>query len=296
MPSAPATPNIIPADGGSVFDVLKKLSSSESQVALIRPNNPPLGIGGFLFDIVGDEMVELTTDTSDHYAEDNTPIQDQATLRPEKVTVQGFIGELILTANTTPVITPEPMPLKPNLPLRPQFAPGATQVLGILAAQSVQTRAAITIGQSLYGLYQQLTPQQLVQVPQTPNQPPRQRPNLTPKQSANQTKQQQVFGYFYQLWKGRQLFSVETPWGVYNDMILELGRFTQPEETKFRTDAFLTFKKMRFARQSSVQVGQIAGRAAFQRAPQTSIGTAATQPVTPAQSESVYHRFLNPNP
>lgn len=265
--------NIIPSDEGSVFDVLKQLSTSQSQIALIRPNNPPPGIAGFLFDIVGDEAVELNTDTTDHYVEDNYAIQDQAALRPEKVTIRGFVAELVFVNPEEEKVSPVTNPLPANPGFEPELTPGARQELDEAEETIDLEDNAIESGQSLYGLYQQLA-----------------------SQRPNQTRQEQVFGYFYQLWKGRQLFTVQTPWGVFTNMILELGRSEQLEDTRFRTDMTLIFKKIRVAQSATVNVGQIAGRASFQRAPVSQNGTAGTPQVTAQEETSLLYKIAHPTP
>ena len=56
----------------------------------ILPVQPPK----FLFHYEGENAVNLESDITDHYVEDNTAIADQIGLTPEMITVQGFIGEL----------------------------------------------------------------------------------------------------------------------------------------------------------------------------------------------------------
>ena len=47
-----------------------------------------------LFHIEGENNGVFESDITDHYIEDNTTIVDQIGLRPEVITVTGFIGEL----------------------------------------------------------------------------------------------------------------------------------------------------------------------------------------------------------
>ena len=49
-----------------------------------------LGIGGLAFDIFEEHKVELQSDITDHYVEDNTAIQDQIANRPLKFTLRGI--------------------------------------------------------------------------------------------------------------------------------------------------------------------------------------------------------------
>ena len=43
------------------------------------------GVDGFIFDIYGDETVNLTAEITDHTIEDNSQIQDHITLKPKKI-------------------------------------------------------------------------------------------------------------------------------------------------------------------------------------------------------------------
>lgn len=47
-----------------------------------------------LFHYEGEQSAELTSDITDHFVEDNSAIQDQVSLRPVRITTQGFVGEL----------------------------------------------------------------------------------------------------------------------------------------------------------------------------------------------------------
>src|SRR5271163_4191719 len=47
-----------------------------------------------LFHTEGENVAHLQSDITDHFIEDNTAINDQIALKPEMVTVHGFIGEL----------------------------------------------------------------------------------------------------------------------------------------------------------------------------------------------------------
>ena len=52
-------------------------------------------IGYFIFDIDGTVTHQLESDITDHYVEDNTAVQDHIALRPEKITLKNYQGELL---------------------------------------------------------------------------------------------------------------------------------------------------------------------------------------------------------
>ena len=335
--------NVIPSDSPPTLDVVKSLSTLE-QKAIVRPNNPPPGIAGFLFDIVGDEWVELQSDITDHFVEDNTAINDQIALRPEQVTVRGIVAELTNAGAQPDAPIPPINPLPTNIPLQPQFTPASLTsqlaVVGTTAARtgvaalvtgsgakgvvrsvsaslvaSAQSRvsdallaairtlldptnaAALLVpnvalpvdAQNAVNVINSLAPKSstvILAALKTPTVPSSQQLVSTAFQSVNnannpdsslaqvyaakqptqpnQTKQSSAFLYFYNLWKSRQLFSVETAWGVWTNMAILSIRTEQPEDTRFKSDFTVTFKKVRLAAAATVSLGQLAGRAVSQ--------------------------------
>lgn len=254
---------IVPTSSPSIFDTIRSLSTLDQQ-AIIRPNNPPPGIAGYLMDVVGDEDVDLTSEITDHFIEDNTTIQDQIGLRPEVITVRGVVAELV--ASTAALSKPSPG-LNP-LPILDGLVPSLTQAQQKMradeAAAATAKSASVTSGKSLYGYYDQRAAKQ-----------------------PNQTKQARIFGYFYQLWKGRQLFSVETPWGIFNNCAILTCRMSQSESSKYESDVVLTFKTIRIAGDVTVNVGQLAGRLSLEQSPTTQNGNAGTSALTPTRKQSI---------
>lgn len=263
---------IIPTDSPSIFAVLNTLVASNATLAIVRPNNPPPGIAGFLLDLPEDDSSELESDITDHYLEDNTAVQDQIALRPEVVTLTGKVAELVRTVPTVTNVAAVANPLPLVAGLEPQFAPGATQTQAQAASTAAASSAAIADTQTLYGYYNAHVPQQ-----------------------PNQTKQSLVYGYIYQLWLGRQLFSVETPWGTMTNMAILSASAKQDAVTRSVTDFSITFKKIRTARSITVVPGLLAGRSVFQRAPVSNNGTIGQNPVTTAQ-QGVFLQQATPTP
>jgi len=260
---------IIPSDSASVFQVLNdlKVTRPDKVQAIIRPNNPPAGIAGYVFDIVGEESMELNSDITDHYVEDNTSIQDQISLKPEKFTVRGMVAELKMVEPLQAIQSPELNAL-PFFPvLSPVFTIGSEELqLSLAAGLAAQTNSIIET-QSLFGYFNGNAG------------------------SIPQTAQGKAFAYFYQLWKGRQMFSVETPWGVMNSMAIESLSPTQGDVTRYRTDFAITFKKIRFAQAVTVNLGQLAGRAAQQQASTTQQAKATTTTATEPQKQSFIYQM-----
>ena len=235
---------IVPTDSDSIYKALSGLQNTRGSVAVVRPDNPPEGIAGFIFDIRTDDSSDLESDIPDHYLEDNTAVQDHIALRPETVSVSGETGELVYTAVTTPAVSniPDTLPLIPSLMPELSIAAAAAQLALIEAVDGFNSAMAQT--QSLYGYYTATFPQ-----------------------AAGQTKQSRIYNYFYQLWKGRQLFSVETPWGYFTNMAIQSLSAKQGESTRYITSFDITFKKIRVAQEVSVKQGLVLNSAVFGRVP-----------------------------
>lgn len=259
--------NVVNTTATSVFDVVKALQTLDQQ-AIIRPLNPPPGVAGYLFDINEQDAVELRSTITDHYVENNTAIQDHIALAPEKVTVNGLVAELtnaLVQPDRTAQI-PESLPLVPEL--LPTYTPQAEQEQAARAATAAETVGAVTENNSLYSYFSAKSP-------------------TTP----NQTKQAGAFAYFYNLWKGRVLCSVETPWGIWTNMAIEGYRAEQEADSRYKSNFKLTFKKIRFAGIVSVQVGQLAGRRVAQvgQSDPTQNGNAGQSDTTPEKRQSILY-------
>jgi hypothetical protein len=355
--------NIIPSDSPSVFEALNTLETSSpgQYAAIVRPNNPPPGIGGFLFDIPGDEELRLKSAISRHYVENNTPISDHIALEPEMITLRGVVAEIATptapqkAVNNVVGVLPICAPMVPTMSAGvvakmaaivigtvSNKAGGIGGQIGSMAAaglagggiSSAQMQATVTgaVAQtaanlsglpaasitSLLGLISSGSSGNTTQAmnilcasasspaissaainlqilgAKTPTSTNQSVYNYFANSSAYQTKgprQSNASLFFQQAWWGRQLMSVETPWGIFNNMAIAEIRAVQPKESKWQTDMTVIFEKIRVVGDISTKIGQLADRNAIQSAPQTQIGNAGmTQPTT-SQSTSLYVGF-----
>lgn len=377
--------NIIPSDQPSELDIVESLTTLE-QKAIIRPNNPPPGIAGFLFDIAGDEWVELTSQITDHYTEANQAVQDNIALAPEKITVRGMVAELVAATPAPQPVAPVTNPLPDNIPATPPLTDGATSsilssagigflaktfvtnaALGILARKSPGTASvvkafgpqiiagaqgriltALTASmrtlqlpesitalqaipsaplpsdvQSAVGVVQKVLPKtagSMIAAVTTLGNPASQQliggavaqQDAASGQNAsllqvyqakqptppNATRQSSAFLYLYSLWKGRQLFSVETAWGIWTNMAIESIRAEQREDSKYVTNFSVTFKKIRIADTVTVKIGDLAGRNAFQTSANAPIqnGNVGQTAIAPEEKQSILRSIFGPQP
>lgn len=203
----------------------------------IKGQNQP---AAFLFHYEGENSVTLDSDVTDHFVEDNTAIQDQVALKPVLVSTRGYIGEL---NNVPPQLLELLRTSAEKLTSVEAFVPQLTATAIIaynVALQAYQAEqaieaAAVSAWNSL-PFVSNLTEQQkkdqaaLGLVPEKP-----------------QTQQQQAFMTFFGYWNKKQLFTVQTPWAIFDNMIIKTIRITQDETTNAVSDFEITFKQMRFA-------------------------------------------------
>lgn len=367
--------NIIPSAAPSVYAQLSKLDSA----AIVRPNNPPAGIAGFLFHVDGDQSIRLRSMITRHTVEDNTTIQDNIALLPEEVSLKGLIAELTDSGSNDQAISPpvQPLPLFPGLfpsyaaeanisfskrvgalvvsagttltlgknglsagvdlggsigPLSANaivqtttkeladvlppsvevqvaIAAAVQNAVGLVAGGNAPTSGAIAaaiqaavgnvVGAGLSPSIEELIAQSVNSSLGTTiagNASPDAASTASLYQyyasrapsGKGQSAQSVAFGFFYQMWKGRQLFSVETPWGVLNDMAIAAVDVEQGEESKYISNFTITFERIRIAQSVTVNPGQLAGRNLIQASASapTQGGNPATTPVTAAQYQS----------
>lgn len=282
-----------------VFEFLKNLSP-ERQIAIVRPFNPPPGIGGYVFDVVGDDTVALNSEITDHFLEDNSAIQDQIARKPEQVTVRGFVGELADVRNRSEAVddflSPRAVETNQNLPLNsplvPELAEQAAATREEVDRAYAENLRAVQSANSLYGYYKGLTGGDALRIFFSNNENARNGFPLSALSAPlRRNKQQDAFRFFYALWRANVLFSVETPFGTWTNMGILTLRAIQPEASRFESEFQMTFKKIRTVSELQIQSGQLAGRAAYQMADTTQNGVAGAREQTDAQAQSLLYRL-----
>ena len=220
-----------------------------------------------IFNYEGEQAVALESDITDHYIENNTSIQDQIALKPETITTHGFVGELndIAPAALQPLKT-----IADKLTPVGAYAPAlsATAIIAYTEAQFAYTIGAnaVNTAVSAWSSINGGGGESVINGAGIAS------------QAKNQTKQQQYFQQFYGYWKSRTLFTIQTPWAVFQDMAIKSLRAVQDAETNVITDFQVTFKLMRFASTTLTEnalygTNSFQGRSAAQSALEVNLGT-----------------------
>ena len=226
-----------------------------------------------MFHYEGENSVNLQSDITDHYIENNTAIQDQITLKPVTITVHGYIGDLNNVPPNTALLTAQTVANK--LLIMSTYTPALS--ITALEAYNAAVEAYQTVASaanSAVSVYQGLSGGQGLAVvngngigiTNTTT------PGAFNQFTSTQTPQQIMFQQFYGYWWNRVLFTVQTPWAVFQNMAIQTLRSIQDETTQNVTDFEITFKMIRYAQSTITLIGQ--GRWNQQAAPPvTSQGT-----------------------
>ncbi len=230
-----------------------------------------------LFNYEGEQSAQLQSDVTDHYTEDNSTIQDQIAKKPIIITTQGFVGELndIAPAALAPIKV-----IADKLVDIGAYAPGISATAALAYAEAFQAyqvgaavaNAAIQTWSSINGGSKSdgqgvIDGSDIVEG------------------SANaktQTQQQIYFQQFYGYWNRRQLFTVQTPWAVFKDMVIMDIKATQDADTRMISTFSLTLKQMRFASSfvtgSTLDASNFQTRGSASASPETDLGTNTLTP------------------
>jgi len=90
--------------------------------------------------------------------------------------------------------------------------------------------------------------------------------------AAHQNKQQTMFQQFYGYWRNRILFTVQTPWAVFQNMAIMRLTAVQDADTQVITDFEVTFKLIRMA-STSFNIPVTSGRFSSQSYEGQQLGT-----------------------
>jgi hypothetical protein len=205
--------------------------------------NPP----ALLFQYEGEQSVELKSDITDHWNESNDALQNQIALRPPRVSTKGFICELTDAPANAALAALQIAANKLTIVggLSPQLSVAAADAYNQAAfkyatAQNAANAAVSAFGSITAGLGGP-SGEAVVSNGGITN------TSLNLFGFGTQSKQQVMFQQFFGYWNSRTLFTVQTPWAVFQNMAIESVRPVQDAETNMITTFELTFKQMRFA-------------------------------------------------
>jgi len=195
------------------------------------------GISGFVFNAVGEAAANLSADITDHYTEDNTAIQDHIAIHPKRITLKGYVGELVYNSagNAPSTLNTLAQKLTSLSSFLPTLSASATQAQNALASpltgpMGILENPASILGatSSIYGLVQNV----LGAFGPTKN-------------------QQNAYTYFKALMQSGTLMGIQTPWEFMTNMAIEHIMVMQDEKSMWISDFSISLKEIRIASTST---------------------------------------------
>lgn len=164
------------------------------------------GIAGFKFHVPEKEQIKMQSDVTDHYVDSGTPVQDHIAKKPITITLNGFQGDYFYSVNQ---IEDTLAKVIPTLALVKQFIPRLPDSTKQKLAQkylqsSINKEIPVALQNNgteytlnsidLFKLFQDLY-----------------------KLKSPQTR---AFFFLESLWNSDAIFTVETTWKRYNNMLI----------------------------------------------------------------------------
>lgn len=250
------------------------------------------GTGGLppslLFHYEGEQGAVAESDITDHYVEDNTARQDQVALKPIVVRTEGFIGELndvtpfflqplLLLAEKLAVIGAYNPVLTANAQLAYNEAFAGYQAIqnAISGIQSLGNFLIGSGGENVVGSTGNIQNFDAA----------------TGQVGSGQNKQQTYFQLFLGYWQNRTTFTVQTPWAIMENMVIQRLEAVQDAETDVISTFKIVFKQIRIANTGLVgspgQQISVQGQLNQQSAPNADLGTNAGEPANGTLGQSI---------
>ena len=200
-------------------DNIEKLSEGFSRYVVAPAQS--FGIAGFVFDVEDETTQESVNEITDHYIEDNSTVQDHVAVRPEKLTLRGFVGELVTTPDDFLAQTQRLVErLTPIVGFSPELTSGMSTLKTSLQQQNnVEFEKATTDTVDLYSTVKNFNP------------------------TAN--RQQRAYLFFKSAKEQRIPLNVQTPFEYLTNMYIESVVATQSGGSKDMSTFEITLKQVR---------------------------------------------------
>ena len=220
----------------------EKLGATDSQTYLDTKNSTILkpksaeGISGFIFDIPDTESINLTADITDHFTESNSFLNDHIVIKPDMITLSGFVGELKFRP-------PEGIPgaveeIQNRLQIIPAYLGDLTP-----GAQQTAARAVATAQTVISGINQTIDRvENLV--------------GFFAGEEAPETEQQKAFNTLDALRRNGEVLTVQTPWKYFDSVMIQSIAFSQDGNSQEISDISVTLKEIRIADIKTVDYDQ----------------------------------------
>lgn len=184
-----------------------------------------------MFDIEGDTTVNLSTEITDHYLEDNSALQDHIAIRPKKLILKSYVGEVVFRQdeNSGTFLQKAVQKLTTVSAALPALSQAAKQTKALLDSNSFSKLALNDVVSQAADYW-----------------------SFVKNLASGGSKQQQAYMYFKSLMEQKILVSVQTPFEFVTSMAIESITAMQPEGSKFISDFTINLKQIRTVSELSV--------------------------------------------
>lgn len=214
------------------------------------------GISGFQFHVSKSEQIKMENEITDHYIDTNSAVQDHIAQKPVTLTLNGLHGEYFYTVHQIKNIVGKVIPA---ISLVKQFLPkfaSETMKNKMKKLDSVKVQAIREDGGTPVfkgGISKEVTTFNTLDLWNMFQE-------LYPLKSA----QTRAFFFFEAMWKSRAVFSVETSWKHYDNMVIQSITALRDNNADI-TDFTLVFKQLNFTKSMSENAQKAADRVAQQK-------------------------------
>lgn len=270
---------------GNIALVVPSIVNGFAQSGAYQPQNPPLSDGSpsklpqpkaFLFDYDGEQSVELMSDITDHFTEDNTSIQDNIALKPVKIVTRGFISEL---NDIPPSFLQIARTIAQKLTAVSAYAPAVSETAQIAYNQAFQAyQTAISVANSAVSAWSSISSKTSNPTILSGNEFSGEGLATSFSLLSTQSRQSIAFQIFYGYWTRRTLFTIQTPWAVHSNMAIESVRSLQNEDTAIISEFECRFKQIRTVRSATDQSDISQERLSNMSQSQSQLGTSTPVP------------------
>lgn len=214
------------------------------------------GIAGFKFNCPQSEQVNMESDITDYYTDANYVMQDHIARRPVTITVSGLQGEYFYSVNQIEDMLAK---VTPVFPLVKQFLPKLTTITEQIKFgkkninQNLQGAAAyatsfdkdLTFNDKFRTAWNTFNGEDLFKDFQD-----------IFKLKSSQTR---AFMFFEALWRAGSVFSIETTWKRYDNMLVQKLTPTRDNNADI-TEFSITFKQINVTQSLYTNLENAAGR------------------------------------
>lgn len=228
-------------------EIFKKFVDVDTAIVNVLSNT---GIAGFKFHVPQTEQVKMENEVTDYYINTGTAVQDHIAQKPVTITLTGLQGEYFYSVNQI-----EDMLAKvvPTMSLIKQFLPKLTRA-------NIQNRFKKVTAKELSGNVQN---EKIVAGIEKKGFNAVNLFRVFQDLYKLKTAQTRAFLYFEAMWKSRALFTVETSWKRYDNMVIQ-SLVPKRDNNADITDFSITFKQVNLVESKAETIENYVSRHAQQ--------------------------------